>query len=120
VAGSVTTATTDTAENSTVTVPPVRKKVWVMTGGWVVVGGANDVVVVVEGIVVVVVVDVVEVVGVPGIVEVVDSWLPVGDALDVVDTFGVPPEPVDCEAPAPLPATETVVVVESSGDVSKG
>jgi len=119
VAGSVTTATTDTAENSTVTVPPVRKKVWVMTGGWVVVGGANDVVVVVEGTVVVV--DVVAVGGVPGIVgEGAGSWLPVGDALDVVDTFGLPPEPVGWEVSAPMSVAKSVVVVEALKDVSTG
>lgn len=93
-AGSVTTAATDVLENSTVTVPPARKKVWVMTGVWVVVDGGKDVEVVVEGTVVVVV-DVVVVGGAPGTVEVVaGSWVPVGGALDVVDTLGVPPESV--------------------------
>jgi len=32
VAGSVTTAITEASENSTVIVPPVRKKVWVIVG----------------------------------------------------------------------------------------
>jgi len=96
VAGSATTTTTATSEYSTVTVPPVRKKVWVTVGDWVVVCGTGEVVVVDVGRI-----DVVDdVVGgtAAGIVNVVvGCWLSVGDAAEVGEALGVPPDPLDCD-----------------------
>jgi len=90
VAGSETIASTDNSENSTVTDPPVRKKVWVITSGCVVVGGATEAVVVVGGAVAIV--DVV-VLGSPAVVVVVGAWASTGDEVDVGATLEVIPEP---------------------------